>query len=631
MTIPDHYQSVFFVLGLFIVAAYAWQRFNEPSFPNNDTLPRMLDPKSDPLPYLFLRRAYRKARFTYIAASLLLYSTLVWPGPTIVPALGIVGVKDFPAEGWALLVALLLVGLIPNSNVKWLTMIEDRLRGGVHAWFLVPDRIVQTIGLLEDARYEPPQSQINAVASPQRERLQKDLKAPTNTLRYRWARATMLMASLNQMGAGASHPLRRAAFVPFREDFQVIRDKHQLLAQEIAALSDEGGNPAGEEAMIGKVDHLLKRIYSYISWGLRQQADTEQDVDSILEELGFTIPAIGERRLFDVVMPAVLLVAVIAMGFWLTSDLMTVFLTGSGPPLATSVVGSVSSAMAASLMYGGAVLIALKLRASQIERKEWRRGSARCLVPIAIAAGLLTWAVIIVTTALWEGTDTLNSLASLALLAKALATGTAADPTSVAAWKYLPIKILTAAPWLLAGVTVSVLTARLVGAPIARQAGRRRLDALVMGGGLGLAAGTAQLIQLSLLAVLSGGSPSFGLVPLVGVAGALCGITIGLVVPHAFRTSFREPFDPISARSLSELLRRAEDATGSRSFGESWAFTPNPHLHGITPAEAIQFKAYASTVRGLLDRDAVPGRAEPPPDLGKRPQPMVIEGGRMAG
>src|SRR6266498_1989942 len=112
-----HYWSVFFFLGLLVVTAFAWKRFNEPSFQSHESLPRTVDP----LRYLFLKSAYRKARFTYLVGLLLLYALLVAPGPTIVPALGTVGFQNFPSEGWALLAALILtgVGLAPDS-VKWL-------------------------------------------------------------------------------------------------------------------------------------------------------------------------------------------------------------------------------------------------------------------------------------------------------------------------------------------------------------------------------------------------------------------------------------------------------------------------------------------------------------------------------
>jgi len=65
----DHYWSVFFFFGLLVVTAFAWKRFNEPSFPNQESLPRAVDP----LRYLFFKSAYQKARLTYLVALLLLY------------------------------------------------------------------------------------------------------------------------------------------------------------------------------------------------------------------------------------------------------------------------------------------------------------------------------------------------------------------------------------------------------------------------------------------------------------------------------------------------------------------------------------------------------------------------------
>ena len=151
----DHYWSVFFLFGLLVVTAFAWKRFNEPSFPNQESLPRTVDP----LRYLFFKSAYQKARLTYLFALLLLYVLLVAPGPKIVPALGTVGAQNFPAEGWALLAALILtgVGLAPDS-LRWLNTVEELLRHWVHEWFLVPDGVERTVGVLEDARYEPPPS-----------------------------------------------------------------------------------------------------------------------------------------------------------------------------------------------------------------------------------------------------------------------------------------------------------------------------------------------------------------------------------------------------------------------------------------------------------------------------------------
>ena len=61
------------------------------------------------------------------------------------------------------MVALFLTGVVAAREPKWLNIIEEHLRRLVHAWFLVPYGVERTIGVLEDARYEPPQSQLNLV------------------------------------------------------------------------------------------------------------------------------------------------------------------------------------------------------------------------------------------------------------------------------------------------------------------------------------------------------------------------------------------------------------------------------------------------------------------------------------
>src|SRR5438874_5704335 len=183
----EHYWSVFFVFGLLVVTAFAWKRFDEPSFPNQESLPRTVDP----LRYLFFKSAYQKARLTYLFALLLLYTLLVAPGPKIAPAVGTVGVKDIPAEGGALLAALILTGVgLAHDSLKRLHTVEEMLRHWVHEWFLVPDGVERTIGVLEDARYEPPPSQLDLLQSPRKERVQADLKSAPETLRYRWAMDT---------------------------------------------------------------------------------------------------------------------------------------------------------------------------------------------------------------------------------------------------------------------------------------------------------------------------------------------------------------------------------------------------------------------------------------------------------
>jgi hypothetical protein len=621
----DHYSSVFFLLGLLVVAAYTWQRFNEPSFPNRRALPRTLVP----LRYLFLRPEYQKARFTYLVASLVLYCVLVWPGPSIVPALSLVGVKDFPAEAWALLVALFLVGLVPNANMKWLTFVDETVRRCVHEWFLVPGGVEHTIGVLEDAHYEPPQSQLDALPSPLKERLRDDLKRPPSSLRYRWARARMLMESLKQMGAGAVHPLKKAAFEPFQVDFEEIRKSYRVIERDVEPLGDDRTDQELEN-LVNSVEDLLKQIYAYISWGIRYQADSEQEVDRTLEALGFRVPIVGGHRLSDILIPAVLLVALITMIFWLIVDTVTRGMGGDAPTMSESVVFALSSAMAASLMYGRAIYIALTQRAAQIEQKVWREASPRCLIPIAIRAGLVTWAVIVFTTVLWQWSDTWHSLTGLAQLIKSVASGAVANGPAPADWNFLPIKIATALPWLLAGAVVSAILASRLAGDVRRPDNPYRIrDAIVLGIALGIAAALAQLIQFSVAEFVFGEEvPSRGLVPIIGLAGFACGAVIGYMVPQARRANLVTPSNLIVARALRDLLRQAKTTLGTKAAAENWVFMPRNELGGITPAEAIQYKGLATGVWGLLDSEATREGEEVRPDRNEWPTPIVLEGGR---
>ncbi|MCK1512353.1 hypothetical protein IVB22_07140 [Bradyrhizobium sp. 190] len=605
------------LVGFLIVAAYARQRFNEPTFPNRETLPQTVAP----LRYLFLPSAYERARRIYIIASLLLYGLLLLPGRQVIEIFGIGA--HLPLQAWPLLVALLLVGLLPATSVKWITMIEEQLRRYVHEWFLVPDGVKKTIAVLEDAPYEPPANQLEAVPDAQREWLQADLKLGRGSLRYRWARATMLMASLNQMGADTVHPLRKAAFQPFEEDFDAIQARHKALAQDIANLT-KPVTPEKEEALKRSVNILLQRIYAYIGWGVRQQANSERAIVHTLEALGFSISVVEGRRLPDIVAPAALAVAGIVMAFWLAHDAILDSRCDS-----RSILSAWSSATAAGAMYGLAAFIALKQRGAQIEERVWREASPKCLFRIAIRAGLVTWLAIVISTLIWQFGDALRSLAAIVQMDWTAALPQKANQTdtniNVAAWSFLPVKILTASFWFFAGAAASaILASRMTGDVRRTHRSDRMRDAVWLGIGLGLAVALAQLMQSALAEQLGESPLKFAPIVTIALVGLVCGAVIGIMVPYACKGSLVTPPDPIMARELRNLLREAETTLGTKAVAESWVFSPHSGLPGITPAEAIQYEGYANLVRTLLNSDASREREGSWSDRNDKPTPIAI-------
>jgi hypothetical protein len=612
---PDSGLLVYFVfltLGLLTIVASAWQRFNEPSFKAVDTLPHV----EDPLRYLFLRDAYKKARCAYVAAVVSIYLLFVAPGPEMAKALQALGVKEFSPQTWALMVALLMAGLLPNSNLKFLVMIETWLRRVIHGWFLVPDGVQRTIGILRNADYKIP-DEYDTIP----QEIRDAFKQPRRSLRYRWARASMLMESLNCMGAGLAH----ANFDPFQEDFEDICARYKALAQEIR------GADENDKDLSRSVDKLLNRIYTYISWGVRYQADSQSDAERMLKQLGFDIPDLGDRRLFDIVAPPIVIVAFITAVFWLTADGIGQMLYPSEHfALSDSVLNAVISAIAASFMYGCAVFIALNKRADQIKHDVWRQGSPTGLVPIAIKAGAMTCFVIIITTVALRLPDTLQSLAALAKLlvpvslpggaAAAALSGTAAAASNadtaatIVSWNFLPIRVAMALPWILAGATVSVTLAYFLGGDVRRTDKAHAVrDSIVMGVALGLSVAVAQGIQTAVAEHLDpqGG---WGYVPLVGFAGLLCGAVIGYMVPRACRDNLITPTDPATARLLGNLLARAQNVRGSEQAAREWAFSPNKELRGLTPAEAVQYERLQADVWRLADGKVGAGKPRAPKD-----------------
>src|SRR6202030_360219 len=132
----------------------------------------------------------------------------------------------------------------------------------------------------------------------------------------------------------------------FTADYADIRRRYRALAPDITSAT-----PDRQETLIKSVDHLLMRIYAYISWGIRHQASSQHEIDETLERLGFRIPAPGDRRFFDVLAPMVILIALITAVFSFATDSIRA-LNGLPLPMATIVLNALISMMTASVMYG---------------------------------------------------------------------------------------------------------------------------------------------------------------------------------------------------------------------------------------------------------------------------------------
>jgi hypothetical protein len=344
----------------------------------------------------------------------------------------------------------------------------------------------------------------------------------------------------------------------------------------------------------------------------------------------------------------VLLIAAIVTAFWVANDAICLamgLVTNNDicrgatdcHPMYKSIVAALTSATAACLMYAAIVLIVLKHRAARIEQKVWDERSWRCLIPIALKAGLATWLVIVFSTVYWKPSDAWSSLIGIAQLVMQPTAETGASASAAPDWAFLPTKMATALPWLLVGMTASVVLVMRLGGDVRRTGTADRLrDAIVMAAALGVAAAVAQLIQTSLvdqfrgLGLTKDSLPPDRLVWIEGLAEFTCGAIIGFVVPPACRANVTTPVDPMTARALRDLQRDARTKLGSKAAGDDWVFTPNVDLRAITPAEALQYRSHATGVGNLLENAAQRQLEETRPDRSDRPAPVLIEGGRDA-
>jgi energy-coupling factor transporter ATP-binding protein EcfA2 len=342
----------------------------------------------------------------------------------------------------------------------------------------------------------------------------------------------------------------------------------------------------------------------------------------------------GQRslRVFDIVAPTVFLLALVVMVFWVTYDAIG---WTTSTTIYQSIVSALTTAMAAGLVYGAVISIVLKGRSAKIAQKVWREGSWRCLIPIAIKAGLVTFLVIVLATVYWKFSDTWQSVVAIAQLFARSAADTGATSSTPPEWAYLPIKMATALPWVLVGMTASlVLVVRLSGDVRRIGMSDRLRDAMFLAVALCLAAAAAQLIQTSLVdtfrdqGLSTDPVPSLRLVWIDGLAEFVCGAVVGFMVPQACRANLVTPSDPITARVLRDLLREARATFGSKGAAEDWVFMPNGELGGITPAEAVQYKRHEILARRLLESEGTRRRRETRSDP---PVPVVIEGRRDAG
>jgi hypothetical protein len=323
--------------------------------------------------------------------------------------------------------------------------------------------------------------------------------------------------------------------------------------------------------------------------------------------------------------PTVVLVAFITAIFWMLTD----YLAGrwsDQTSMVTSIMGEASAVAAAGAMYGLCAYIALNGRAERIEKSTWRQGSPSAYVWISIKAGALAWAVILVSTIIFQSSEIMPALAKV-VNGATNHLNEQLSPETLAAARLLLGKIFAASPWFLLGSTLSVVVAMRMAGDVRRTMLPDRLrDAYITGIATGFAAAAATALQTAIYGIL-GSNVDFGSVPTTAFAGFACGWVVGFCVPQLAKSMIVRPPNLEQVKALKNLRRQAIAALGKDDDVDGWLFGPYTELGGVSPAEAIGYTGRVTGVRMLLEElsASLPARADTQPP--ERSVPVLISGG----
>ena len=635
----DRFASVFdwpYVLGFLVVLIFAVNKFDEPTFDSRQPLPQTLDP----LRCFFLNGAYSRARAAYVALSLIAYTLLAMTAPAVAALLPDVAKNvPFPDAAYALLVALLLVGLVPNTGALKIDKIEEMTRRLIHRWYFVPSGVERAVQQLKYAPFNPTAEMVDVAAARfapaifDRQRASRSNGRITGSPQDRWFRATVLVATLTHTNVAGIDLPNNSAFAPFDADLNAISLRHSAIAKDIKIAKPDVLSDTIKSGITEKIDDLLARIYAYIVWGTRTEVYSEEDLNRRLASYGFELAVHEKPTLFNIMAPAVGAITGIVFLFWILVDVSKRMGLEHKPEPAIGPYDAILSALflavTAGSMYGFVAYVALRMRGNGIEQWSWEQRFGRPLFKVACWCGAAVFGVVLISTAfspMQKGEPWWSSVA-LGLKAAGYFGGLIQnspqptgylgslfqnDPPLEYVWKSWAARICGAISWTLVGATIGGMLLMLAGTKLQENPSKVQ-SGILAGVAASLAVMLASLFQdaatHAILPKFGGGAASdLGHLDLsfllLGIVGFACGFILGYLVPAALRREVLQPQQSTLKRSLDELIEQATSLLGSSKEGATWVFLPHHELGGITPAEAVQYTSRANYVKTLLRRKA---------------------------
>jgi uncharacterized protein (DUF2384 family) len=407
--------SIYFFIclcaAIALVILFCRKKFNEPSVERNEE-----DYVSQLLPrHLATREEYSKGLLIYMGsmAFTVLMLALIGPKP-----LSVFGVNIPPEIGNAavpLLVALVLVGILPNVPV--LQEIEKWLRRYAHEQAFIPTAARATAEKLSAADFDFAAYDKKEVldAAEMHGVKSSDFQRSRRSLEHSWARLSCLVYELKwRRMAGLVDSLDGDLLRSYATDLDSIEDKKKSLEAEVARYrSKNSGNAThANDTLHRTIRSTLYKLYILLGCAVRLKAKPNRDINPALRSFGFALTATTnppENRDLTLVGMAVMSASVLViafaayvlgrLGLWNVSEL---FPNAGYQPFVIMV--------SAAFAHGLAILVADLVRTRRINNGCWftpagstQKAVSANYIRVALASGAVGYAAYILWGLVFQG------------------------------------------------------------------------------------------------------------------------------------------------------------------------------------------------------------------------------------
>jgi len=369
--------------GTVVVAMYSWTRFDEPSYDSQSEYFARYKPR-----FATSSQRYWRAKWSYVGAITLMFFVF-----SLVPEL-FIGLASIdpnagqPKLGEAAIPLAVALALITLENTPGLRDIERRIRGFLHAFARIPDRVRRSVAQMRSSPFNFTPNSISALTrklglpSEGSNPLANlsDLLAEDDLL-HSWYSIGALLYALSEKNRDriGIDPL---FFESYKAEFESIGDKHVALTELVRQhVAERSRADAADSSTLREVRDLRDRLFTFIACGVHSNVKGDAESLEIIKRLGFAIrPSDRRNRAFVAPLAGLAIIVLIVVSIF-TGYSTQIFrehvLLRVGRawidafPVPKETLGFYTWSWMTALFYLSAIIAALAIRNSRVAKRKW--------------------------------------------------------------------------------------------------------------------------------------------------------------------------------------------------------------------------------------------------------------------